>query len=545
MIEICYDNNGASIGGIMQTRHTQTIVGTNVYAVCYGNPGISACSMQPNDLANPTTWQVSQYRPNITFKYHRPFVRYEIESRKHWVNNGTYIPGFSKVAMTGANSAGVNGMYAQNVSGSSPTTFYDLEINNTQHVTRKTDFTVTDSLVLRSGWLKLDSGTVTLNKPDTGARTRVNGDLMSENAPAGGMYYGNLRWNMSGAVLPQNYTLPFVNSGGNPVMLNYKAEAGNHDVTFATYGTGPANTPLPQESGIYPAPVVNNINSFNVGTNNSINMVDRYWKIYNATPSAAQADITLRYAVSEQALGGNSNMVSQRWVANAGSFTPGPGWELPLWTGQTFTPNAITVPDFTAYADNIWWTAVREEIPLPVELLDFTARPYKERVKINWTTASELNNDKFVVERTVNMNDWSFIGELKSRGNSVVMQVYELWDNEPFNGMQYYTLLQTDLGGKTKKYGPVAVDMSKKQFGIVSASVKAGENKITLIFHYDSSEPYSVVVTDVAGRVVAAVSDNPENTGLNVMEINAEISSGVYTVTLRNSKQSDTLKLVY
>ncbi|HEX5000973.1 MAG TPA: GEVED domain-containing protein [Bacteroidia bacterium] len=544
LIEICYDSNGAAGSGILQPRNTQPMIGRHTYAILYGNPAIPACSMVPNDISNPATWLVSQLRPNITFKYHRPYSEYNVEKRREWVNNGTFVPGFSKVSMTGADASGVPNTYPQNVSGTSPTTFYDLKIDNTQHVTRKTDFTVTDSLILENGYLKLDSGTVTLTNANANALKAVNGKLLSETAPAAGMYYGNFRWNMTGATLPQTYTLPFVNNAGVSVPVTYTAQTGTHDVTFATYGTGAGNTPLPQESFGYPAPVVGNINAFNVGVNNSMNMVDRYWKIYNSS-LPAEADITLRYAPSEQATGGNTNMLSQRWVQNAGSVTPGPGWELPFISGQSFVPNAVTIPGFTSFGDNIWWAVVREEMPLPVELLDFTAHVVKERVQLDWTTASELNNDRFEVDRSVDLFEWKFIGKLNSQGNSIQSQYYRLYDENPVKGIQYYRLRQYDIGGRLSGYGPIAIDMTQKQFGIVSATVTTSTLGISLLFNYDSNEPYTVQVVDMMGRVIAATSDNPASPGLNVMEIKAVLASGIYQVILSNSTQVDTRKIFY
>ena len=545
MLEICYDNNGAVGGGLFQFRHTQVSVGRNVFALLYGNPAAPACSMQPNDPMNPATWQVSQLRPNITFRYHRPYARYEIESRKHWVNNGAFIPGFSRVTMTGADVSGSPNVFPQSITGNASTTFYDLKINNAQHVTRKTDFTVTDSLILENGWLKLDSGTVTLTRRDSGALSRINGYLLSETAPASGLYYGNLRWNMTGASLPQTYTVPFVNSSGTPVMMTYKAESGDHDVTFATYATGPGNTPLPQESLMYPAPTVTNLNGFSTGTNNSMNMIDRYWKIYNSTPSGAQADITLRYAFSEQAATGNTNMITQRWVVNANSFTAGPGWELPLLAGQLFTPNAITVPDFTAFADNIWWVGVKEETPLPVELLEFTARPFGEKVRLNWSTLTELNNERFEVYRTEDMLIWDYITEQPGKGNSIQLQTYEDWDEAPFNGVQYYKLLQHDHSGRVQEYGPVAVDMSKRSFGILSATSSESHQVMTVVFNYDSSEPFTIQVVDMTGRVIVSKSWEEGISGAHAVTFEGPQARGVYQVILRNSSQADTRMIFY
>jgi hypothetical protein len=540
MFEICYDSNGAAGGGTLNFQHTQ-IIGSQLYGVVYGTPGAASCSMIPNDVANPATWQTNSYRPNITFRFRRPYVKYPIESRRNWINDGVFTPGISRVTMTGASAAGVPNTYAQAVGGTSPTTFYDLTINNTLHVTRQTDFTITDTLNLQNGHLILNAGTVTLTNPAPGGLIRTSGYLRSEDV--GPTNYGNFRWNMTGAAMPSLRQIPFVNAAGTAVMLDYNLTAGSHDVTFATYATPANNTLLPNHAAGPPAPVVGNINGYATGTDNSMNMIDRYWKVFNATPTGATADLLLRWAAAENTSGAGTYM-GQRYVANAGSTTPGAGWEYPFLT-QPGGAAQVSIPAFAGFANNIWWAAVKDITPLPVDLLDFTAKPVGNQVRLNWSTAAEFNNEKFVIERTVNMNDWSFIDEVPSRGNSSYTQTYEAWDENPVNGMQYYTLRQFDFGGRLTSYGPVAVDMTRKAFGIVSASVQQSTQGITLVFNYDSSEPYSVEVVDMLGRVVGASSNNPANPGLNVMDIKADLASGMYQVILRNSTQVDTKKIFY
>jgi hypothetical protein len=143
------------------------------------------------------------------------------------------------------------------------------------------------------------------------------------------------------------------------------------------------------------------------------------------------------------------------------------------------------------------------------------------------------------------MVEWSFIAEQKSKGNNLSTQNYEAWDENPVNGMQYYMLRQYDFGGRLTNYGPVAVDMTRKEFGIVSASILPSAKGITILFHYDSNEPYSVEVVDMLGHIVGASSNNPGNPGLNMMDIKADLASGMYQVILRNSTQVDTKKIFY
>ena len=85
--------------------------------------------------------------------------------------------------------------------------------------------------------------------------------------------------------------------------------------------------------------------------------------------------------------------------------------------------------------------------PLPVELTSFTATFSEEYrvVSLNWTTASETNNDYFEVERSSNGLNWEVIGKIDAEGNSVSNIHYETIDTKPLEGESYYRLKQVDL----------------------------------------------------------------------------------------------------
>ena len=84
---------------------------------------------------------------------------------------------------------------------------------------------------------------------------------------------------------------------------------------------------------------------------------------------------------------------------------------------------------------------------LPIELLTFTAERQFNDVAVNWTTATEINNDFFSIERSPNGNDWEVIGTIKGAGNSIHETDYVFIDKNPLTGTSYYRLKQTDFNG--------------------------------------------------------------------------------------------------
>jgi hypothetical protein len=85
--------------------------------------------------------------------------------------------------------------------------------------------------------------------------------------------------------------------------------------------------------------------------------------------------------------------------------------------------------------------------PLPVHLLNFTAVPVASNVNVKWTTTSEINNDYFNVEKSLDGKNWSVIGQVKGAGNTEALTNYNFVDANPVMGMQYYRLQQTDING--------------------------------------------------------------------------------------------------
>jgi hypothetical protein len=86
---------------------------------------------------------------------------------------------------------------------------------------------------------------------------------------------------------------------------------------------------------------------------------------------------------------------------------------------------------------------------LPVKMADFQVKLENGRVKLDWSTATELNNDFFTVERAINGGEWTAIKTIKGAGNSTDLRHYSAIDDNLVNGTINYRIRQTDFDGKT------------------------------------------------------------------------------------------------
>jgi hypothetical protein len=93
---------------------------------------------------------------------------------------------------------------------------------------------------------------------------------------------------------------------------------------------------------------------------------------------------------------------------------------------------------------------------LPVELIAFTANYIQNKVDITWTTASELNNNFFVIEYSVDAQNWDVLAQVAGSGNSTNVLNYEY--QHFTKNSYYYRLKQVDFDGKTETFKPVFVN---------------------------------------------------------------------------------------
>lgn len=238
---------------------------------------------------------------------------------------------------------------------------------------------------------------------------------------------------------------------------------------------------------------------------------------------------------------------SQTWVGGAANTTDSvkvTSWDwptVPTLSTPYSTPSA-PVGDFTP------WTIAVNSTPLPIELVDFKARPDGKRVRLDWTTASEVDNDYFTVERTVDLNEYSFIDKVNSyMHNSNIMLNYTTYDEKPVYGLQYYRLKQTDFNGDFTYSEPQAVWFgTKAPFDITNVySDVALSNDINVEFMYNSEAPVSVEITDVSGRVIYTESGVAATSGSNKIKLNASLPHGLYFIIIRNESDAVSRRFVY
>lgn len=139
--------------------------------------------------------------------------------------------------------------------------------------------------------------------------------------------------------------------------------------------------------------------------------------------------------------------------------------------------------------------------PLPVELVAFNATALEERnVLADWITASEINSDYFVVERTTDGVQFEAIGTVDAAGTSLEPIHYELIDENALTGTSYYRLKEVDLDG-TATYSELK-SVNFDGISILSAFPNPGTEEINFIIYSTNATAFELNITDATGRIV-------------------------------------------
>lgn len=116
-------------------------------------------------------------------------------------------------------------------------------------------------------------------------------------------------------------------------------------------------------------------------------------------------------------------------------------------TGRIYGNNAS---DNQAYTDDGTYIFGPGNIMLPVTLTEFKATREGNTAQLNWTTAGELKNDRFEIERSTDGLTFSKVGALNGKGTTDLKQNYAFTDNLPVSsGNVYYRLRIVDFDGKS------------------------------------------------------------------------------------------------
>jgi len=206
-------------------------------------------------------------------------------------------------------------------------------------------------------------------------------------------------------------------------------------------------------------------------------------------------------------------------------------------TGNEFA-GTITSAVRVSFSTKTFTIATASPInPLPVTLVDFTATAENNKVKLNWITASEKNNNYFIIERSKDGVVFTEVARVFSRGDSNTLQYYTTYDFEPLNGISYYRLSQVDFDGQHETFKLVSVEIRrnatlKSSLTVYPNPYQAGKITVEVLGMADNNQILASFA-NIQGNIISQrFVNNTYEVQDFVQETIRNLPSGVYYLIL-------------
>jgi hypothetical protein len=186
---------------------------------------------------------------------------------------------------------------------------------------------------------------------------------------------------------------------------------------------------------------------------------------------------------------------------------------------------------------------------VPVELLAFTVSVNKSEVQLLWSTASELNNQGFEIERAIDdENNFVTVAFVPGKGSTSEINYYSFSDKPDLNGVHniYYRLKQIDFDGSFSYSNVVNVTYDVPAVFVLNQNYPNPFNPSTMITYFVPNESFvTIKVYDFLGREVETlVSENVTTGSYDVIFDSSNLPSGTYFCTMIADNFSDTKKMI-
>ncbi|MFI5221134.1 MAG: T9SS type A sorting domain-containing protein [Bacteroidia bacterium] len=204
-----------------------------------------------------------------------------------------------------------------------------------------------------------------------------------------------------------------------------------------------------------------------------------------------------------------------------------------------------TNSDNTMYGDSIFAKVITFNV-LPVNWLSVDATVKNNLVNINWSTASEINNSHYEIEKSIDNSSWIMAGFKKGNGNTNTISNYEFADNLTANDKQqttntlFYRIKQVDYDGKSGYSKVVPVALSPKNKFTVYPTLAV--DLLHLVSDEQSGSLQSVSIYNLKGEIV--LQQNFYNFS---NEVDLDISSlrnGIYFIKVNDGVENTISRFV-
>jgi hypothetical protein len=187
---------------------------------------------------------------------------------------------------------------------------------------------------------------------------------------------------------------------------------------------------------------------------------------------------------------------------------------------------------------------------LPVTFLNFNGELKNNQVVLNWSTADEINNKGFDVERSEDGKDFLKIGFVEAKGITTSILHYTFTDINFTGAVNFYRLKQIDIGGNFEYSRIIKINNPKANTYTTVVAPNPFSNVTTISFSLPQSAKVSLKIFDLNGRLVSTLANEEMQAGNHSIkwDINGvdgkEMPSGMYLLKMEAGQYSATRKLI-
>lgn len=165
---------------------------------------------------------------------------------------------------------------------------------------------------------------------------------------------------------------------------------------------------------------------------------------------------------------------------------------------------------------------------LPVDLAHFTVTARDKTAHLTWATASEVDNDYFLVEKSIDGKSFDAIGKVAGHGTTTREQQYSYEDHELYP-MNYYRLKQVDYDGAHEYSKVITLEKSiGEDVHIINRTVRQ-----SLQIDNGIIGQVTYTILDLNGRTLATGTLAP---ALNDIDVSS-VPSGLFIVSIASAGQ--------
>ncbi|MGE5436167.1 MAG: T9SS type A sorting domain-containing protein [Syntrophothermus sp.] len=183
---------------------------------------------------------------------------------------------------------------------------------------------------------------------------------------------------------------------------------------------------------------------------------------------------------------------------------------------------------------------------VPVELLSFSANVDGNIVKLNWSTATETNNNYFSIERSTDKIHYTVVGTVKGNGTTTEKNHYTFADKINPDLKYFYRLNQYDLDGESHYSNAIEISGTTVNGYSLSQNFPNPFNPSTTIkYQLAEKNIVELKVFNYLGEEVTTLVNAFQEEGNYEIKFNSKnLSSGLYFYTLSAGGYSETKKMI-